>query len=395
MTRNSLSRRRFLGLGAALAGTAFAGSACTTSGSSPRGPIRVGLILPKAGPYLPIAADELKGFQLYLKLNDNMIGGRPVQLFHADEGVTQKSAAAAAKQLVDKHQVHVITGCISSLGIGGAAEVAPKAKIPLLGSCANSSATQGRDFVRSSGFINAHSGISLGRYVAGAHKRDRIFLIGPDYQAGHDYLNSFKDTLVPSGGTVAGTVYTPFPGTKDFSSAFDAVRASDADAVYAFYAGQDAVNFVQQYQKKGMADDYQLYAPGFMTEGSNTLHLEGSAATGLLNAMYYSPDLDNPANRSYVAAYQDEYDGLPNAFSVSANDAFVVLDRAVAAVGSDLSGPSLFSAIASVGQVDSPRGPWTFGRNGVPVQKWYLRKVQRDGGVLSNVVVQDLGTLGD
>ncbi|GAA4207046.1 ABC transporter substrate-binding protein [Actinocatenispora rupis] len=390
-----MSRRRFLGLGAALAGTALAGSGCTTTETVQRDPIRVGLILPKVGPYLPIGADELKGFTLYLKLNGNKVGGRPVQLFHADEGVTQESAAAAAKKLIDQDRVHVITGCISSLGIGGAAEVAPKSKVPLLGSCANSSATQGRDYVRSTGFINAHSGISLGRYVAAAHKSDKVFLIGPDYQAGHDYLNSFKTTFVPAGGKIAGTVYTPFPGTKDFRSAFDQVRNSDADAVYAFYAGADAVNFVQQYQKYGVADDYQLYAPGFMTEGSNTLKQEGSAATGLLNAMYYSPDLDSPANRSYVAAYQDEYDALPNAFSVSAHDAFAVLDRAVTAAGSDLSGPRLFDAIAAVGQVDSPRGAWTFGRNGVPVQKWYLRKVQRDGEVLSNVVVQDLGTLGD
>ena len=50
--------------------------------------------------------------------------------------------------------------------------------------------------------------------------------------------------------------------------------------------------------------------------------------------------------------------------------------------------------LGRVGQIDSPRGNWQFNQSRTPQQKWYLREVRRDGQVLSNVLISELGTLG-
>jgi branched-chain amino acid transport system substrate-binding protein len=56
--------------------------------------------------------------------------------------------------------------------------------------------------------------------------------------------------------------------------------------------------------------------------------------------------------------------------------------------------PRLNSLLSSVGQVISPRGNWQFNQKRSPQQKWYLRKVENDGPILSNVLISDLATLG-
>lgn len=164
-------------------------------------------------------------------------------------------------------------------------------------------------------------------------------------------------------------------------------------AVTAFFAGADALKFVREYRESGLADRYQLHAPGLLTEG--LLAAQGTAARGILTSLNYAPDLDNAANRVFVSEFEKAYGTSPTCLSVAAYDAGWVLDRAIRACRNDLRPERLEMEIANLGQMDSPRGPWTFGRNRSPVQRWYLREVRKDGDVLANVVIADLATLGD
>jgi branched-chain amino acid transport system substrate-binding protein len=79
---------------------------------------------------------------------------------------------------------------------------------------------------------------------------------------------------------------------------------------------------------------------------------------------------------------------------MAAWDAALVLDRAIAAAGTDgatVTAERINRAIGGLGQIDSPRGPWQFDpKSHSPIQPWYLRQVRPDGRGLSNVVLQDL-----
>ena len=57
-------------------------------------------------------------------------------------------------------------------------------------------------------------------------------------------------------------------------------------------------------------------------------------------------------------------------------------------------GATINTAFSRLGQIDSPRGTWTFNINRSPQQKWYLRRLHYDGMVPSNLLDADLTVLG-
>jgi branched-chain amino acid transport system substrate-binding protein len=235
-------------------------------------------------------------------------------------------------------------------------------------------------------------GRALGKYVA-EHINGTVSVIAADYQAGRDFVSGFMETFQAARGQVEGSpIYTTFLPTPitDYSSYLTQIKNSNSKAVYCFYAGSAAVNFVKQYRQLGLTQT--LYAPGFITEGS-TLKAEGQDAAGIYTAMNYSADLDIPANRRFASEYQRIYNLAPSTYSMAAWDAANILDKAITLAGKDLSPQSLNSAIGRVGQIDSPRGSWEFNQNRTPLQKWYLRQVRMDGMVLANTVIAELTTL--
>jgi len=220
--------------------------------------------------------------------------------------------------------------------------------------------------------------------------------MGPDYQGGHDQVEGFTTTFTALGGKLVDNkpTYTPYPTTTNFVPYLSKIRASGAKAVYAFYAGKDAIAFVKQYNQLGL-NDIPLYGAGALTEGGS-LTAEGPAALDIQTVAPYAADLDNAANRTFVAAYQQKFHHAPSYNVMISWDAAAVLDRGIAAAGANPTSASLNTAIGQLGQIDSPRGPWQFSKSHVPAQEWYLRKVQHDGGtVLANVTESNLTTLTD
>ena len=110
--------------------------------------------------------------------------------------------------------------------------------------------------------------------------------------------------------------------------------------------------------------------------------------------MNYSPDLDNEANRSFAPAYQNAYGTVPTCYAMQSYDAASVLDKAITLAGGDKRHSRDNLALGKIGSIDSPRGSWQFNQTRTPLQKWYLRQVRPDGGVLSNTVLAELTTLG-
>jgi branched-chain amino acid transport system substrate-binding protein len=399
----SYDRRDFMRLTGTAAATSVLASACSGASlggdkkAESRGPVKVGLILPESGVYVKIGADQRNGWNLFLKLNGGKLGGRDVEVITADEGNGQdpKTTKASAERLLKREQVDVVCGIISSSSLIAIQDMFTEAKVPLISTNAGVKEVQGQAYGWRTSFVNDHAGVALGEYIAD-NAGGTVAVIAADYPAGRDYVSGMQKRFKPAGGKLSGEpVMTPFPiGAKSFQPFLQQVEQQNPKAVFAFFAGADAVKFVKEYDKYGLSKKYQMYAPGFLTEGG-ALTAEGEAAKGIMTSMHYSPDLDNAPNRKFVAEFQKAYNMSPSCFSCAAYDAGWVLDRSIEACGDDLSSERLEAEIGKVGQVDSPRGPWKFGKNRSPVQNWYLRQVRKDGDVLANVVIDQLGALGD
>ncbi|MFI9271031.1 ABC transporter substrate-binding protein [Kitasatospora sp. NPDC052896] len=394
MTSASLARAA----GPLLLATALCATGCSAGGGSPAadGPVRIGLLASLTGTYQSVGTDLRDGFQLYLDTHGGKLGGRTVDLLVADEGNGASTALPAATKLVKQDKILALTGIVGADSVAAVTPLLTQNRIPLISS-------NGRPVVKdvsrqwSTSFLSNEPGAAIAQYVKDTVSGP-VFAIGPDYQGGWDELQGFTDAFTKDGGQLANpggkTLFTPFPQTTDFTPYLNQIKNSRAKAVYCFYAGEAAVDFVKQYAQSDVKD-VPLYAAGFLTEGG-VLNAQGDAAKGIRSVLNYAPDLDNATNRAFVAAWQAKHAGPPTTYAMASYDAAAVLDKAIAAAGSDLTPDTLNAAIGGLGQIDSPRGAWQFGRTThSPVQKWYLRQVQSDGRTLSNLTVQDLATIGN
>ncbi|MER5225572.1 ABC transporter substrate-binding protein [Streptomyces flaveus] len=354
------------------------------------GAVKIGLLVPLSGVYAPIGEDLRAGFQLYLDQHNGKLGQRKVDLVTADEGEGPQTGVPAAQKLVTQDQVSAVAGVVNSATALGLRDFFDESKKPLLIANAGADDITGArksEYVWRTSFSNGDVSAALGPAVA-EEVKGKVYLIAADYAAGKEMVAGFRKTFEAAGGKVAGEKYTPFGKTQDFQPYLSAIRKSGADAVFAFYAGAEAVNFVKQYKQFGLAGKTSLYGTGFLTEGG-ALAAQGTAAVGVKTSLHYSTELASAANKKFVDAYQKAAKKPPTVYAVQGYDTAAVLDKALAEASGD-SGDALVKALAKVGSIDSPRGAWKFGADQNAEQQFYLREVKSSGGTALNAVVGEL-----
>src|SRR5439155_26494327 len=171
-------------------------------------------------------------------------------------------------KLLQQDRVSVLSGVVNSAVMLAIKDAVESAQIPLVGSNASPTNLQGVRYIWRTSFVNDEPGKALGGYVAGRVGDGSVFLIAADYQAGRDEVAGFKASF--GDGRIGGEVYTPFVPhpTTDFQPYLDKIKAVGPKAVFCFYAGTSAVDFVKQYRDAGLLPGTPLYAGGFLTEGA-------------------------------------------------------------------------------------------------------------------------------
>jgi branched-chain amino acid transport system substrate-binding protein len=393
MSNARITRRSLLGaMGAAGALAALPGCSKKPGGDpAGGGRVKVGLVIPQAGVYAPLGTDMKRAWDLWLERHGGKLGKYEVTTVVADEGETPQTGVPAIQRLLQNDQVDVLVGIVNSgVALGAKAMVTEAKKLLIVGN-AGAGAITGTPspYIWRTSFTNAQVAAVMGKHLAGLQAVGPVYLIAPDYAAGTEVIRGFKTTFEAGGGKIAGEAKPAFGKTQDYQPFLAGIQSSGAKATFCFFSGAEAVAFVKQYAQFGLAAQIPLYGSGFLTEGS-VLAAQGDAAVGIQTTLHYSTELDNPANKDFVAAWKAKFNTTPAVFSVQIWDAASVLNRALA-TATALDGDSLAKAMGAVGTIDdSPRGPWSF-ESQSPRQKFYLRKVEkRDAGYV-NAVVADLG----
>lgn len=391
------TRRGFLRTSGTVTATAVLTGSCglVDSGGAedqrPRGKARIGLLLLQNGVFKVLGDDQRKAWELYLKLNKGRLGGREVDVIEAEEALDPKVSVRNIRKLIESDRVHAIVGVTFSSNLIPIMPVCQEAEVPLIAPYASTLQAQGKEFIWRTCALSGYDGYAIAEYVSEAHRGEGVYLLASDYAAGWDEVVGFKKRFT---GEIVGEEYIPFPDTTNYTPFLRRVKESGARAIFCFLPADLAVKFIKQFDAFGLKGEVALYGAEGMTEVP-FLEEEGESARSVMDAFYYSEVLDNPANRRFVSHYYTEYKQRPYALPLVAYDAAAVLDKAIAAVGDKLTPLRIERALATIGQVESPRGGWQFGKNRAPVQRYYLRQVREDGDVLANVVLEELGTFGD
>ncbi|GIJ50065.1 ABC transporter substrate-binding protein [Virgisporangium aliadipatigenens] len=361
-----------------------------------KGPIKIGLMVPQDGIFKAIGEDVQHGFELYLRLAGNRLGGYTPEVVVVNEGQDANQGKAAAEKLLNQDRVAAMSGVVSSTVMAALKDTVEQKQVPLVGSNASPKALDGTKYIWRTSYANVDPGGALGGYVLRQQGgTGTAYLLAPKNEAGDDELEGFRSAYTRGGkGTVLLEQTPPDITLAGFAQYLNRVKSSQATAVYAFYAGTQAVDFVKAWSLASMPQSKVLYAAGFLTEGFQLLKDQGPAADGIYTSMNYSADLNNLANRRFASEYYKAYQTLPTTYAMASYDAAMVLDKALSLIDGDPNPQAINAAIGKVGLIDSPRGPWQFNINRTPLQTWYLRRVQKDGSATrTNTLISELTTL--
>ena len=394
---DKVTRRTFLG-GATLAAAGTAMGPWVLRAGAQSGPIKIGVVLPYSGVYAVLGESITQAMELVFARENWTVAGRKIELIKEDDEMQPPVGVRKTEKLIDSDKVDILTGPVHSGILMGMRDKVHNSKTILIVSNAGADAISrercSRWIFRTS-FSNWQPCQPMGGWVAKNVAKD-VFLTAPNYQAGKDMMNAFKETFVPAGGKIVAEDY-PKLGETDYAPYLTKIRQSGAKAVFAFFSGTDAVNFVKQYTQFGLKQSIKLTGAGFLTE-PDVLPAQGASALGVITGHFYTPLLDNATNHRFVKEFRDKYFGkMPDGFACQGHDTAEVILRALKAVnGNTQDKDKLVDAIAKV-EFDSPRGRFKFDpKTHNVIQPFiYVREVREVYGGLNNVPIDKVANVAD
>lgn len=281
------------------------------------GPIKIGVVTPLSGTYTPIGEQVKMGLDLAAKEINAAggINGRKVDLIYEDEEANPAVATQKAEKLFQVERVEFLTGTVNSgstLAVGQLAERNNK----LIATTVSFADSITGDKCSPNVFrVNARAGMQSAALAAWVDKeipKANIFFIGPDYEMGRSTVSAFKKASTEKGAKDAGEVFAPLDN-KDYSPYFGQVRAAKPNVIYTSVAGNDTVRLFTQMDEYGVNKGVTVVgASGTVT--SQNMGAIGKSANGFVTGVGYSPKLDNPANKKFVADFQKAYNKLPDLY---------------------------------------------------------------------------------
>jgi branched-chain amino acid transport system substrate-binding protein len=281
------------------------------------GPIKIGVVTPLSGTYTPIGEQVKMGLDLAAKeINaTGGINGRKIDLIYEDEEANPVVATQKAEKLFQVEKVEFLTGTVNSgstLAVGQLAERNNK----LIATTVSFADSITADKCSPNVFrVNARAGMQSAALAAWVDKeipKANIFFIGPDYEMGRSTVSAFKKASTEKGAKDVGEVFAPLDN-KDYSPYFGQVRAAKPNVIYTSVAGNDTVRLFTQMDEYGVNKGVTIIgASGTVT--SQNMGAIGKSANGFVTGVGYSPKLDNPANKKFVADFQKAYNKLPDLY---------------------------------------------------------------------------------
>lgn len=324
--------------------------------------VKVGAIISQTGVYAMLGDEMETAMRLYLDDHGDRLGGRPATLVVADDAGNPEEGQKQARRLIEDEGADVITGLLASPVAESVVEVA--GGTPVVIANAGADALGGPNVFRVSYTNHAH-GHAAGRYAAERYGRQDVVLMASDYSAGVETLRGFTEGY---GEQPLKSILTPFGGLPDLEPYFAQIPP-EAELLYAFYAGAEAVAFARTFKQLRYDAKIELLTCQNLTD-EDVLRAIGPDAEGITSVGMYSPALDNPDNAAFVARWRARTGENPSTVALQSWDAMRLIDAALAR------GRDLGRGLAAVGELAGPRGTFMLDERHNPVQNWYVREYQ-------------------
>lgn len=355
--------------------------------------LKVGVIATLSGPPAVLGQQLRNGFQLAVKDLGGKLGGREVEVIVQDDELKPDVAVNKARALVERDKVDFVVGPIFSNILQAIIKPVTDSGAILISPNAGTSNFAGRE-CNPNFFVTSYQNDQIFE-VSGKYAQDsgirKLYLMAPNYQAGKDALAGVKRQFK---GEIVDEVYVPL-NQLDYSAELSRIAAAQPDAIFVFLPGGMGVNFVKQFRQAGLADKVKFLSA--FTVDESTLPAQQDAALGFFGGANWAPDLDNPQNRKFVAAYEKEYKAVPATYAFQAYDAALLIDSALKQTRGNSADRNALRAALKKADFQSLRGNFRFNVNNYPIQDFYLTKVARrpDGKYQTEIVQKVFHDMSD
>ncbi len=336
--------------------------------------IKIGFVTTLSGPAGIIGKHMKDASDLALAMLGGKIGGVPAQIVYGDDQFKPDVGRQVADEMLKRDKVDFMTGFIWSNVLLAAYQPIIQSGTILISANAGPHQLAGAQCAPnffSASWQNDQTPEAMGKHMQD-QKMDDVYMIAPDYAAGRDMMTGFKRYFK---GKVAAEIYTKF-GQSDYQVEISQIRDANPKAVFVFLPGGMGIQFVKQYAQSGLREKIPLYSA--FTADETTLPAIGEAADGNYEVGFWSPDLDNPRNKEFVAAFRAKYNYYPSFYAAQSFDAITMIDRAVAAVKGDVANKEGLIAALTKADFPSVRGKFKYNTNHFPIQNFYLLRIGKD-----------------
>jgi branched-chain amino acid transport system substrate-binding protein len=353
-------------------------------------PIKIGIILPYSGVYSKFGEGITDGFEFVLKQRGGQLGGRAVEILKGDDQLDAKIGSEVARKFVTRDKVDMIVGTVGSNVASVLHKICVDSGTPLIiPTAAVNELTRGR--CNPLVFRISHSFWQLahpmGPWLYGRGIK-RVTTMAMNYSAGKEAIENFAESFKAAGGEIADQ---KFPGVQelDYQAYFADVLDKKPDAIFTFFAGSNAVEFVKQYAQAGLKEKVPLFGVQYLTD-STLLPAQGASADGVIVSTYWTPSLTNEANQKFVAEFQKATGKTVDLNSMHGHDTATVLAMALEATKGDIADKAKFSAAVAAVEFQSPRGPFKFSKAHNPVMNIYAVEARGAELKIAETIVPNL-----
>ncbi|MFO1226044.1 ABC transporter substrate-binding protein [Roseateles sp.] len=337
--------------------------------------VKVGLLTTLSGPGAGLGVDIRDGFALGLKHAGGKFGPLSVELITADDQQNPETTKQATDRFIKRDKIDLMTGIVFSNLMLAVGPTIFDAKLPYVSANAGPSQYAGEQcnpYFFNVAWQNDNLHEAVGKVVTDKGFK-KLVVLAPNYPAGKDAIAGFKRYYK---GVVADEIYTKL-GQLDYAAELAQARAAKPDAMYIFLPGGMGINFIKQFVGAGLSRDITLFGPGFSAD-EDVIKAVGEPMLGMFNSSHWAHDMDNAANKKFVADFLKDYGRLPSLYASQGYDAAQLMAAAVRDVKGQIENKEALLKAIKAAKFNSVRGPFKFNHNQYPVQDYYLRVITKN-----------------
>lgn len=336
--------------------------------------IKIGFITTFTGPQGIMGQYMKESVELALDHLGHKMGGFDVEVVYGDDQLKPDVGVQVAEEMLKKQQVDFVSGIIWSNVMMAVMPVVTGAGKIMVGTNAGASPLAGKQCNEkyfSTSWNNDQTPEAMGKYMQDQGIKD-VYTISPNYQAGRDMIAGFKRYYK---GNIVEETYTKL-GQQDYQAEITQLRSKNPKAVFVFLPGGMGIQFLKQYAQAGLRDQIPLYSVYTVDEISIPAVKE--AALGQWETRFWSPDINVPASKRFVADYRKKYGKTPVFYGAQSYDGIMLIDSAVRAVKGNVSDTKAMVAAMRKADFASVRGPFKYNVNHHPIQNFYLLRAEKE-----------------